>query len=79
MESNLAELVRLNTYALPNEQYLRFLTENDGLYIKFGVSALEIEPFIIPFRTKLSEEDTALERILKSADTDRIALAYQEV
>jgi hypothetical protein len=51
------------------EQHFRFYTENDGLYTRFGVAALRIEPFIIPFRAKLSDEDTALECIRKSADT----------
>jgi hypothetical protein len=78
MESIEARLVRIRTSYLPNEQHFRFHTENDGLYTKFGVAALGIEPFITPFRAKLSDEDTALERIRKSADTERIALADSE-
>ncbi|MDR0714017.1 MAG: DUF6261 family protein [Bacteroidales bacterium] len=78
MESINEKLVRVTTRALPNEQHFRFHTENDGLYTKYGVSALGIEPFILPFRSKLSDLDAALERIQKSAETERIALADQE-
>jgi hypothetical protein len=47
MESNYVRLVRIKTASLPNEQHFRFLFENDGLYIKFDVKALEIESFIL--------------------------------
>jgi hypothetical protein len=72
------KLVRVKTRALPNEQHFRFHTENDELYTKYGMAVLGIEPFITTFRTKLSGEDVALERIRKSAETDRIALADDE-
>jgi hypothetical protein len=78
MEAINEKLVRVKTRSLPNEQHFRFHTENDGLYTKYGVVALGIEPFITPFRAKLSDEDVALERIRKSAETDRIAVADDE-
>jgi hypothetical protein len=72
------KLVRVKTQALPNELNFQFHTENDELYTKYGINPLGIEIFINPFRTKLSDLDTALERIRKSADTDRIAVADDE-
>jgi hypothetical protein len=78
MDTKNERLVRVRTFALPNELHFRFHTENDGLYTKYGAEPLGIGQLIIPFRAKLSNEDVALERIRKSAGTDRIALADDE-
>ncbi|MDR1582244.1 MAG: DUF6261 family protein [Prevotellaceae bacterium] len=72
------KLVRVRTFAFSNELHFRFHTENDDLYTKYGVEPLSIGVYINPFRTKLSDLNTAMERIRKSADTERIAVADDE-
>jgi hypothetical protein len=72
------KLVRVRIYVLPNELYFRFHVENDGIYAKYGVVALGIEPFMNPFRSKLYDLDIALERVGKSAETERIVIADSE-
>ncbi|MDR1455080.1 MAG: DUF6261 family protein [Tannerella sp.] len=75
MASLTGKLVRVRTKSLPNELYFRFHTENNQLYTSYDVESLGICLFIIPFRHRLGELTTALERIRKSADTARIAVA----
>jgi hypothetical protein len=58
-----------------NELHFRFHTENNALYTQYNPTALGIQVFIAPFHDRLSELDTALERIRKSADTARAAAA----
>jgi hypothetical protein len=72
------KLVRLTVRLLPNKLYFRFHTENDGLYTKYGIDPLGIAIYYEPFCSKLSDLDTALERVRKSADTDRIVVADSE-
>jgi hypothetical protein len=55
--------------------HFRFHTENDSLYTRYGDGPLGISVFITPFRTRLADLDTALERIRKSPETERIATA----
>ncbi|MDR1526922.1 MAG: DUF6261 family protein, partial [Dysgonamonadaceae bacterium] len=69
------KLVKVKTQALPNELHFRFHSENDALYARYGEQPLGISEFITPFRGKLSDLDIALERIRKSAETERIAEA----
>jgi hypothetical protein len=78
MESINEKLVRLQTQALPNELHFRFHTENDELYTKYGVEPLGIGVFMDSFHARLSDLDMALERIRKSAETQRIAEADEE-
>ncbi|MDR1526633.1 MAG: DUF6261 family protein [Dysgonamonadaceae bacterium] len=73
METMIEKLVRVRTTLLPNELYFRFHCENDALYIRHGETPLGISTLIIPFRSKLADLDIALERIRKSAETERIA------
>jgi hypothetical protein len=75
MESTNEKLVRIKTRFLPNELHFRFHTENDSLYAKYGIEPLGISVFIGPFHSNLADLDTALERIRKSPETDRIAEA----
>jgi AcrR family transcriptional regulator len=75
MESINEKLVRVRTPFFPNELHFRFHSENDGLYARYGEAPLGISEFITPFRSRLADLDAALERIRKSADTDRIATA----
>jgi hypothetical protein len=75
METMNEKLVKVRTYVLPNELHFRFHTENDELYAKYGVDALGISVFITPFRSRLADLDTALERVRKSPDTERITVA----
>jgi hypothetical protein len=78
METLNEKLVRLTVRLLPNELHFRLHTENGDLYTKYGVEPLGIVAYFGPFRAKLVDLDTALERISKSADTDRIADADDE-
>jgi hypothetical protein len=55
-----------------------FMTENRGLYAKYGVVPLGIEPFMQEYDSTLADEDAALEVIRKSAETERIAIADVE-
>jgi hypothetical protein len=75
MELTNEKLVKVRTYVLPNELHFRFHTENDALYAKYGETQLGISEFVTPFRGRLADLDTALERIRKSAETERIAAA----
>jgi hypothetical protein len=75
METTNEKLVKVRTYVLPNELHFRFHTENDSLYTRYGEAPLGISEFITPFRSRLADLDTALERIRKSAETERIAAA----
>ncbi|MDR3329543.1 MAG: DUF6261 family protein [Prevotellaceae bacterium] len=75
MNKSAEKLVRLDTHRLPNELHFMFMVENRGLYDKFGVAALGIDPFMGEYSGALSDEDTALEVVRKSADTERIAAA----
>ncbi|MDR2466550.1 MAG: DUF6261 family protein [Prevotellaceae bacterium] len=70
-----SEIVRVRTAALTNELHFRFHIENDALYKRYGEEPLGIATIIVPFRSSLADLGTALERIVKSADTDRIAVA----
>ncbi|MDR1156313.1 MAG: DUF6261 family protein [Bacteroidales bacterium] len=72
------QLIRVKTQSLPNELHYRFHVENGDLYTKYGVDPLGIREYDEPFRTKLVDLDKALERIRKSADTERIAAADVE-
>jgi hypothetical protein len=72
------ELVRVTTRLFPNELHYRFHVENGDLYAKYGVEPLGIREYDEPFRGKLLDLDKALERIRKSADTERIAVADGE-
>jgi hypothetical protein len=78
MESANEKLVRVRTHALANELHFRFHTENDALYAKYGSEPLGISVFIGPFHIRLAELDTALERIGRSAETERAATADHE-
>ena len=69
------KLVRVRTSHLPNELHFRFQIENDVLYARYGESLLGIGDFIGPFRFKMADLGTALERIRKSPETERIAVA----
>ncbi|MDR2120950.1 MAG: DUF6261 family protein [Tannerella sp.] len=75
MTTSSEKLTRVKTQALPNEMHFRFHTENDGIYARYGIEPLGIQHFIEPFRSGLSALDTALERIRKSVNTERIAVA----
>jgi hypothetical protein len=75
MESVNEKLVRVRTPFLPNELHFRFHTENDSLYIRYGDAPLGINVFTPPFRSRLADLDLALERIRKSPETERIAIA----
>jgi hypothetical protein len=78
MEPTNERLVKVRTYVLPNELYFRFHTENDNLYAKYGEILLGIDIYIVPFRSRLADLDTALERIRKSPETKRIAEADRD-
>jgi hypothetical protein len=78
MESMNEKLVRVRTHALANELHFRFHTENGALYARYGSEPLGISIFTEPFHSRLSELDVALERIRKSADTERAAAADHE-
>jgi hypothetical protein len=78
MEQPNEKLVRVRTHMLVNELYYRFHTENGELYTRYGVDQLGIAAFITPFRAGLADLDKALERIDKSADTERAAAADRE-
>jgi hypothetical protein len=75
MEPVNEKLVRVRVYVLPNELHFRFHTENNSLYAKYDEKSLGIDTFINPFRARLADLDTALERIRKSPETERIAAA----
>jgi hypothetical protein len=78
MEPVNEKLVRVRVYVLPNELYFRFHTENDALYNKYNPESLGIGTFIDPFRLKLADLDTALERIRKSPYTARTVEADRD-
>jgi hypothetical protein len=60
---------------LTNETHFRFQTDNKRLYNKYNPSVLGISTFMTEFEQALADEDAALERVNKSADTVRIAEA----
>jgi hypothetical protein len=78
MATSSEKLIRVKTQAFPNELHFRFHTENDGVYTRYGIEPLGIREFIEPFHARLSELDTALERIRKSANTERISVADRD-
>jgi hypothetical protein len=78
MESVNEKLVRVRVYILPNELHFRFHTENGTLYTKYSPELLGIDTFISPFRVKLTDLDTALERIRKSPYTARAVEADRD-
>jgi hypothetical protein len=58
--------------------FFRFMSENKVYYIKYNPQTLEIEEFMVEYDAALGDLDTALERIRKSAETDRIAVLDAE-
>jgi hypothetical protein len=68
------KLVRVETKGLPNETFFRFMTENKVYYLKYNTKTLEIVEFMVEYDASLDELDTALERIRKSPETERIAV-----
>jgi hypothetical protein len=72
------KLVRIKTRLLPNETFFSFMSENYTYYIKYNPLTLEIEIFMVEYHDALIDLDTAVERIRKSADTDRIAVLDDE-
>jgi hypothetical protein len=75
MDKEIEELVRVKITAFPNELHFRFHSENKVLYELHDPNRLGIRDFIDPFGQALQDEDTALEHIFKSAETNRIAEA----
>jgi hypothetical protein len=68
-----AKLVRVRTSALANETFFRFMSENKVYYHKYNPKTLEIAELLYEYDNALGDLDTALERIRKSSETDRIA------
>jgi hypothetical protein len=72
------KLVRLETQRLSNEMFFRFMTENKVYYVKYDPATLEIAGLMPEYDAALDDLDTALERIRKSSETDRIAVLDAE-
>jgi membrane-anchored protein YejM (alkaline phosphatase superfamily) len=68
------KLVRIETQRLSNETFFRFMTENKVYYLRYNPETLEIVEFVTEYDGALEELDLSLERILKSDETDRIAV-----
>jgi hypothetical protein len=68
-----AKLVRVKTRLLPNETFYRFMSENYVYYLKYNPATLEIEVFMVEYVAAMNDLDLSLERIRKSAETERIA------
>jgi hypothetical protein len=71
-------LIRVATRSLTNETHFAFNLGNRRLYVKYGAAPLGIAGFIGGYEQAVDDEDTALERIRKSADTGRIAGADRD-
>jgi hypothetical protein len=71
-------LIRVATHSLTNETHFAFNLGNRKLYLKYGIAPLGIADFFGEFEISVNDEDTALERVRKSADTSRIADADRD-
>jgi hypothetical protein len=66
-------LIGVTVSQFRNGTHYQYLYEVLGLVKKYDPNLLGIQLFFDPFQTALNNEDTALERILKSVETERIA------
>jgi hypothetical protein len=72
------KLVRVRTILLPNETFFTFVKENREYYITYDPQKLEIEVYMAEYDAAVNDLDTALERVRKSPDTERIAVLDAE-
>jgi hypothetical protein len=68
-------LVRVKTSALKGDIHFEFQTENAAIFSEFGTDRLGIQEYIDLFMEGLKNEKMALAHIIKSVETERIAIA----
>ncbi|MDR2626487.1 MAG: DUF6261 family protein, partial [Dysgonamonadaceae bacterium] len=68
-----AKLVRPKVTHFTNETHFRFHTENSTLFVHYKPESLGITSFFPIYQSAINDENIALERIVKSAETARIA------
>jgi hypothetical protein len=68
-------IIQVRTSSLPNDIQFEFHVENISIFHKFGTDALGIQEYMEPFINALKNEQIALEHIVKSEETEPIAVA----